>query len=337
MSDLRDEFQRQAPDAPSASGWADGARAKHRKRRTMTGVVAALAVVALAIPVGIALVRNSGQPVVPASPEPRATTVDFPERTSAEMCEPFAPPLETADDAMVAVDKLKEEPARIWLCPDSNNDFSNIELPDTPITDQELVQDAIATFNGFEELPGDVACTMEYTYTYMALFEYGDKTIPVRGELHGCKPLTTGSGDDVKTRYGGEEMLSTLLKMHRREHGGTSPEDAARAACDGSPVLILGDLERIEAGVACAGDFENPRTTVMDKDLAREVAGVELAEIEQPGSPDAVRLVLADADGGLRTLSYDGETLFDTRAWKGAKVSAELKEKLDAVVASMPN
>lgn len=331
MSELREAFQRQAPPAPPTHGWADRARAKQRRRRAAGGAVALGAVTLLAVPLGIALLGNTGEPVVPAEPAPT-----FPTITAAELCDPFVPPSETADENIVAIDELPDAPARVWLCPDAP-DVSNVVFPDEPLTDPEAVSEAIAAFNSYPDIDlAAIMCTEEYRMTYTAVFEYLDgRLLPVRGELHGCRLLYTGPADEVHAREGGEEFLNTLTGLWAAQRA--ESDESARLgpeACNGA-TLIPAEPSGIVGGYACAAgmDAAAPTEVVeLPPELARSVAELDFGPSEAVMDGSWIRVALVDESGGNLSYLYDGEHLMDERDWLSfATVEGSLKAELDSL------
>ncbi|SDL24433.1 hypothetical protein [Tessaracoccus oleiagri] len=329
MSELREAFQRQAPPAPPTHGWADRARAKQRRRRAAGGAVALGAVTLLAVPLGIALLGNTGEPVVPAEPAPT-----FPTITAAELCDPFVPPSETADENIVAIDELPDAPARVWLCPDAP-DVSNVVFPDEPLTDPDAVSEAIATFNSYPDIDlAAIMCTEEYRMTYTAVFEYLDgQRLPVRGELHGCRLLYTGPADEVHAREGGEEFLNTLTGLWATQRA--ESDVSARLgpeACTG-PTLVPAEPAAVVGGFVCAvGPSGAAPEEVLEipPEVATAVASLEFGPSDAMMGERLTRVALVDEAGGNLSYLYDGERLVDERDWLLAAVpEADLKSQLD--------
>lgn len=329
MSELREAFQRQAPPAPSTHGWADRARARHRRRRAAGGAVALGAVALLAVPLGVTLLNNTGEPVVPAEPAPT-----FPTISAAELCDPFVPPSETASENIVAIDELPDEPARVWLCPDAP-DVSNVVFPDEPLTDPEAVSEAIAAFNSYPDIDlAAIMCTEEYRMTYTAVFEYLDgQRLPVRGELHGCRLLYTGPADEVHAREGGEEFLNTLTGLWATQRAESDePARLGPEACQG-PTLIPADPAAVVGGFACAvgpGGAGPEEVLEIPSELASAIAALELGPLESMMGERLTRLALVDDAGGNLTYLYDGEHVMDESDWqRAAVVDGDLKTQLD--------
>lgn len=332
MSELREAFQRQAPPAPPTHGWADRARAKQRRRRAAGGAVALGAVTLLAVPLGIALLGNTGEPVVPAEPAPT-----FPTITAAELCDPFVPPSETADENIVAIDELPDAPARVWLCPDAP-DVSNVVFPDEPLTDPDAVSEAIATFNSYPDIDlAAIMCTEEYRMTYTAVFEYLDgQRLPVRGELHGCRLLYTGPADEVHAREGGEEFLNTLTGLWATQRAeSTTSARLGPEACQGS-TLIPADPEALVGGYACSAGLDGSgaaEALELPPELVDELSALELGPVEAMLGDRMIRIALVDEAGGNLAYLYDGEHLVDERDWQRATaVEGELKTELDGLL-----
>lgn len=332
MSELREAFQRQAPPAPSTHGWADRARAKQRRRRAAGGVVALGVVAVLAVPLGITLLGNTGEPVVPAEPAPT-----FPTLTAAELCDPFVPPSETASESIVAIDELPDDPARVWLCPDAP-DMNNVVFPDEPLTDPDAVADAIETFNSFEDVDlASIMCTAEYSMTYTAVFEYLDgERLPVRGELHGCRLLYTGPADEMHAREGGEQLLGTLTELWAAQRAeATTSAPLGPEACDGAS-LVPADPARIVGGYACSAGLDGAGPTEvleLPPELADEIGALELGPNESMIGERLIRVSLVDEVGGSIAYLYDGVHLMDERDWqRAAPVDGELKSQLDALL-----
>lgn len=224
--DMHDLFTNNAPEEPATDGWADKAKARRRRTRTLTGVAAGVLAVGLAVPVGVTLLDRPGQQAAPAQ-QPLA------ERTAAEVCEAARDQVagEFTLDAFGDA-SLKEGAVRAWLCGDDQVDeagfTSGTAGPTTALT--EGVDQAISWFLDAPAASPAAACTMEYILTYTVAFEYEDGSLaPVQGTLHGCATVTDGSA----TKEGGREyfeLLTNLWAEHATADATTAPKPCASAA-----------------------------------------------------------------------------------------------------------
>lgn len=333
MSELREEFLREAPEAPSTHGWADRVRSKHRRRRMAGSAVALGIVVALAVPLGISVVGRTGEPVVPAEPAPAPAT--FPVTTAAEVCDPYAPIHDVSDTDMPAVDELPDDTARVWLCPDGT-ELTTVAFPPEPLTDEDAVSTAIEMFNGLEQADlASIMCTQEMGMTYIAVFEYADgERIPVRGELFGCRFLVTGPNDDQTVRLGSQEYLEELTGLwadQRAETGEATP--MGPEACDyGNVTLVPSQPDRVSGGFACivGPDSTGPAVEIAD-DLARRLAALDFNDYPEMVEETDLRIALVDDVGGNKQLAYDGRVLLDETTWMGVEVPDDTRAELDTI------
>lgn len=337
MSELREEFRREAPEAPSVDGWADRARSKHRRRRMAGSAVALGIVVALAVPLGISVLDRTGEPVVPAEPAPAPA---LPVTTAEEVCAPYAPIHDVSDADLPAVDELPDDAARVWLCPDGT-ELTTVAFPSEPLTDEAAVASAVATFNDLEQPDlASLMCTAEMGMTYVAVFEYADgDRIPVRGELYGCRLLVTGPADDQTMRLGSQEYLDQLTGAwadQRAESDDVAP--MGPEACEhGSRTLIPSQPDRVRAGYACTVGPDSTGPAVgIDDDLARRIAGLDLSGYPEMVGETIMRIALVDDLGGNRQFAYDGRVVVDEAGWTGAEVPDDIRAELDAVREQLP-
>lgn len=263
---LSNIFKRDLPEHGQGP-WADDARRRHSRRRAAIGGVSGLAVVAIATPIALMLGGNGGSAVpVPAGPE----------STSPQPLAPASRDAACSGAAESAVEELPQTAARLWLCDEPGGGLGlSRQGPEEPLT--QGVDEALAAFHGLEKLPPDIACTEEYTMSYVVVAEGADGTYtPVMGGLHGCRQI----GD----RAGAGEYLDTLAGLWNQQRAGQTPpaDGVDTGQLCASPYSILpaavddvthGALCTMPEGTSPVG-VEIPADTVrlIREDIAENVA-----------------------------------------------------------------
>lgn len=272
-------FKDVVPEAPSPNAWADGARRRHRRRSQLVAGVVGVAVVALAIPVTLNILRpdvttmpaQAPTSQVPAGP-PSVKLNPAPEgKPGAAACydadgNPVQP---------VAGKGVQAGAVRAWLCGDDQQTG--------PLEPLVTGVDGIVEFvTKQQSLPADQACTMEYTLAYTVVLEYPDgSTVPVASERHGCRKIDDGA----VVRGGGEGLFQLVRGLWQQQRLAIGrPEEAFKPTfpsdCVGN-TLIKTDLGNVAGGAACllaAGDFADP---VLDfVELSARDAAIIAADIK---------------------------------------------------------
>lgn len=344
MTDIHDLFHDNDIPDPATNGWVDNVHARRRKTRLVTGVAAGVLAIGLAVPVGIALLNQSGGNPV-AEPVVAATSSDQPAATS-QPGDPGVLPVDPSTPTIGGAPACKEvagivasrsedatppaltEGARkAWLCGDGI--YAGALDPLTVGVD-----DAIASFLSQPAAPSDQACTMEYTMGYTVVFEYADGSlIPVTGELHGCR--TTSDGATV--RQGGAEFLDTVTTLWKKQRAtAETGNEAAEQCSDETQSILPADLTQVAAVQTCtrsADGWETQRIAVLNDATIRTNEDLAKAVVESMKSASPVgdvweerqpqrRLELIDAWGSKVTLTElkDGAFLVSdagsaTKAW----------------------
>ncbi|MDF1487534.1 hypothetical protein [Tessaracoccus caeni] len=279
MSDIHDLFHRAAPPEPPTQGWANKARAKRTRRQATLGGVAAVAVLAIAVPLTLHFTDDGPSVALPpaetASPTPEQTIGPEPEKTQTYP-EGFFYPENLA--CLSEWDRPREAgpgpvttgATQVWLCGDAvvtdvvprekadpakgrNGTPSGSRGPMEPLTlnPDELV----AAYLNAPEADPMAACTEEYSLTYRLVFEYPDKEPQVvRGELHGCRTAT--DGDTV--REGGKELYDAAIAAWTEQRRSTAdtvePVPVSNLDCDIAGTLLPVDLDELRVALVC--DFE---------------------------------------------------------------------------------
>lgn len=213
--DLTRRLEAAVPEAPSALGWADGARHRHRRTRRLqvAGAAAAAAVVvggvALGSVVGAENDRDAGPASDPNLGTPFAVEVGCPEPGT---------PLEYPGDSLP-----EDRVVAAQLC---RGDRAG-DLPEYEVYDG--VADVVRFVN---EAPSgaDLACTRELGPSYALWFFYADGTrSAVRVEDYGCGFVYRAEGEPLR---GGAELLELvgeLAEGPRQESTEVDPDLAASA------------------------------------------------------------------------------------------------------------
>lgn len=334
MSDIQNLFRTATPEPPATGEWAGKVRDRRRRRRTVTGVAAAVLAVGLAVPLGTTLLNRPAQVAAPPTPPLTSTAVDG-------RCAEAA----TIVEERVAVDPadaapLKEGATKAWLCGD--------EYTAGPLDALTVgVDEAYAAFTGAEIAPIEtMICTMEYRLAYTVVFEYADGSIhPVTGELHGCKTMSDGN----TYRVGGDAWLDTLEGLWTVQREATDVSIEALPDCRVGATVIPADLSRVFGTQTCFTTNGEVGTTTRVQDFGdglstnAEIAAAFAASLEADSTtvlPDmmefpepGVVLQLVDRYGAALSLTQltDGSFLYyvgdEGRVWTPP---AELAEVVSA-------
>ena len=327
MNEFNEIFKVDLP-TPSDGDWAADARRRHgRRRASVVGGALALALVAVAVPVGLALSGGlSGVPVAERSAEPAPSP-----RLAGEVCE-FA--------RQSSGDSLPKQASRLWLCGDDGSVAGiGVTGPSDPLTIG--VDEALGAFAQLEKAHPEQACTAEGGITYFVVAEQSDGALQsVTGGLYGCRM--------VGNKKGADDYLETLSRLWSEQRSSEAlPEFSADAgsACS-APQSLLPAYPGgyLAAGFACpAGgpDTEISKATGVAADRALlDAVQASFAESAVSGGVTSdtwtqPRLVLFDPFGGSVVLhkAENGVYVTGTTVWRP---DAELAAQLEALFERAP-
>lgn len=356
--EIHDALHRIIPDNLDAHGLAAGALRKRRNRTRAVAGGAALALVALAVPLALTL-SNVNRPVT-ATPAEQSTGVE----TSPPALTPSGIPEACAQDwsALPTSNDLGALPSgatRAWLCGDAGMlPMGGHVGPLEPLTsDVDKVVDAFKALTvGHPEV---TMCTEEYTLTYRVVLEYaGGKQRVVSGDLHGCRFVNDGSGD---FREGGPAYLSQLITMWQAQRTASGQDVAGDVVgCPGSAPIMPMSVADAVRGSACSNLTSSTGEPVSG---AAAPLPPELLALVKAGLADAPTSAASTADqtdfalslvnrfGDTRTfrLGADGAfTFFDgqvclennpascSETYRTWKPSPEVMAQLKALLADVP-
>ena len=335
-----------APEGPNPDSWADGARHQSSRRRTLGGVVAAMAAVALMIPVAVSL-GGPDTTAVQATPSPTPSGRSEPS--------PLQPPeCLDADGRMVTstgmpVSPLAEGATRLWLCAEtlewarSSGAYVIVGAPE-PLT--LGVDKALEAFNAL----GDIvpkSCPGPRRYQAAVVVEYPNgETVVLGSSDSGC--------DAIGTRGGWRSYLATLTELWtaQRETLDTRFTRDVRV-CPATESLLHPQAEEATRGYACPetfpydeNSFQRALPTDLVGDIAEEISGVStLREDGWPPDAGPPTLVLLNAYGDPVWLTQTNAEEGNPPEWRwtdgdGAHVwtpSPELAARIDAeLMAALP-
>lgn len=318
-------------DAPT--GLLAGARRKRQQRRILGGGAAALLTVALMVPVVTHLLSQENITTTPAT-----TPTPVPEEF-AGLTNPCLDST-TMSEAIYMSDPPEQGAQRAWLCGDyhqaSLSSFSGTNGAMGPL--EPLVNDAdrlIEEWEGFEPLPPDIACTMEYTLTYTVIFDYEDGTQrALQGELHGCRSV--GSGE--QRREGGEELFNLAIGLWEDQREAYPDLENPYVPCQADRSLMDTALEDVNRGAVCTIDETGmPESSALSDELVARIRDALITEAETLDPMDqqvteprqALELATGFADP-LRLVTNTGEVY---EWWDGDDLlrwepSAELQDSI---------
>ena len=296
------------PEDSDPSSWGETARKRSQRRRT--GQIAAVAalVVAVGIPIGLALTnpRQSAVPAQTPAPAPVSRTNPCASLTKAQADGNFRTPLDNG--------QLPDGAVQAWLCGDGA--MEGFESgPAEPLTSG--VGDLVAAFNALEPVPADQMCTEEYRYTYKIAVDYPNDQKVITGGLHGCRVVSDG----VASRSGAEGFLATAIDLWREQRAAANPPQDAAAVCPPISSLIPASIDGVTQSYACTGLDGNITAKLLDADLTADIVAHYpknlVDEVPGQGIAEAAALVLVDPWGSIitmRPLAGEGYIVLDTTA-----------------------
>lgn len=211
----------------------------------------------------------------------------------------------------------------VWLCGEAGLPYDGRLGAREPLTTD--VDGFVQKLNELPALPEEIACTAEYSLTYIFVVEYPDGTaVPLQGELHGCRT--------VAGRAGGEEIWDEITTRWAAQR------DAQGIAYTGTPDLCVNSYRQREGiqngldsvwstggidavrGVICGlpADATSYETEVLQRDLPDDLvadlaAAFTTEPVQGPGWGDALLpyLVLLNPYGDPTTvyLQPDGQVV----------------------------
>ncbi|MDO5678487.1 MAG: hypothetical protein Q4G35_13410 [Propionibacteriaceae bacterium] len=331
---FHDLFKESVPEAPATTGWVAGARRKRRNRQMLASGVAALAVIGLAVPVGLNLLGSS-EPLV-ASPQPTVSSpapTTSPEDTPTPSSSPspttqpgvevsLAPAPNGVPGAAACLNEAGEpvvewlntgtiEPgaARAWLCADFSAYGTGGPL-------EPLVTDVDGLINAFYAQPpltdNNAQAAAEY---YTVVFEYSDgRKMSFTGDVQDSTALIDGEN----TRQGGVAFYKNEVEARwlaqRAQLGAPVGDYSVPQEC---PVMSYQQslfdvrLDAISGGYACAVDRGEPRKSVeLPESLAAKIGAEALANgvpVEANGEGGDNTFVLSNVWGDRILLRQAGD------------------------------
>ena len=267
--DISDNLRRIVPDDLSSAGLVEGARRKRRRRHGVTAGMAALLLVAVAVPAALNLPDNSQLAQPAATPTIQQDEGGWPvsPRPGAEACYgdnglPYAGETDDIEPAPTGA-------LRAWLCGDYPTDRGMGYVgPVEPLTTgmDELMRSVQAAP---EADLASVICPDDYTLGFSVVFEYEDGSRRViRGDLGGCR--FTYDGEVVRRDADAfhEQAVSAWERQRERDKGlwGTS------IFCPGPHSLLPMQIEQTVRIAICAESAVGTRSaTYLDDGLERDV------------------------------------------------------------------
>lgn len=277
---VSDVFERVTPHRDVPEGLLAGARRKRQQRRLAASGVAALVVLGLAVPLAALM---SQQNTIPANPASTST--------------PLPPEFQGLTNPCLDPDQSLPEPTgaletgatRVWLCGDyvAGDELSASGMigPLEPLVND--VDQLIETWESYDPLAEDIACTMEYRLTYNLVFDYDDQTQRVlRGELHGCRTLSDGTTN----RSGGEELFDLAVGMWQEQRDALPEFENPYVPCRVASSIMSADLEDVNRGSLCvlSDDGSQQDSARLPDDLVEQVRDAIAAEAEPVAPEDQV-------------------------------------------------
>lgn len=343
--EISDNLRRIVPTDLSTDTLVAGARHKRRRRQGMVGAVAALALVAVAVPLALNLPTDESIVAQPAASPSDSTErqIFSPERPGPAVCYG-----EDGFRVNGALDDREAAPlgaVQAWFCGDYPTDRGlGFVGPLEPLTSgvDELVRGVQAE----EELHLEaVSCTADdVTLTFAVVLEYEDGSSRVlEGVLGGCRETVDGA----VLRQGADKFYDAALAAWERQRGTEVGTNSTEIFCPGPSALLPLRLEGSARVAVCAESPVDARAaTYLDGQLQDDVVASlrERMESLEAGAfpttstaPEQLRWVaVSDGFGGQLTLVRHEDGVYGAVDALGAKWFWEphqgLADRLDAAL-----
>lgn len=344
--EIFDNLRRIVPDDLSPAGLVAGARSKRRRRNGVVGAVAALALVAIAVPVALNLPTNDSlvaEPAVTSSaPQNEEPRTDF-GLPGAQACyNDDGAPISHAQDTS---GPAKPGAVRAWLCGDYSPDTgTGFVGPHEPLTSgiDGLVE-------GVQSEPevnlAVISCPAEYNLSFNVVLEYedGSRSI-IGGDRQGCR-LTYDGG---VVREDGDKFYGEAVSAWESQREADAGDWIVPHICPGPLSLIeMEPWRAVQASVCGEKEDGSWAASYLDDDLVEEVsqelraARGESGE-EAPGSTSSspqqrVWLTLSNEFTDYRTLVRHEDGMYRAVDSEGLEwfwePSAKLSVRLDEAFA----
>lgn len=278
--EISDNLRRIVPDDLSPAGLVAGTRGKRRRRKGVVGVLTAIALVAVAVPVALNLPTNNSLVAEPAVTS-TASRGEAPEAGSvlpgAQACyNDDGTPVNHSQDASGSAETGA---VKAWLCGDySPETGAGYVGPIEPLT---LGIDGL--LEGVQSEPevdlAVISCPAEYNLSFNVVFEYEDgaRSI-VGGDRHGCS--TTYDGGVV--REGGEKFYGALITAWQIQRETDTGDWLTPTICPGPLPLIPTGGNAVQ-GAICAEDVDGSggrSAAYLDEELLKWVEGAAFSRPE---------------------------------------------------------
>lgn len=356
-NDIRRVLDAAAPHDPGFDGWGDKVRKGHRRRRTAISAVAALGLVALAVPTALQLTSLGHTPIqatpsptpTVTSSDPTATRTSDPTPTPASSPSATAPPSATTSglvskaclDSVGVVTKLPDGklPAgatRVWLCDGDQEPAVRVYGPPEPLTSR--VDEVVAAFNALPVVPDQECGSGDYQQAYTLVVEYPQgKPLILSGITHGCKTLTDG----VQLRGQADTFFSNTVELFKQQRAEQTYEldPGNETLCLQGRSFMGMTLEASVRGFMCGvpegstSMFVDPIQRDLPADLVSRIVETARAEATKPppteGPAWSQSIVLLSRYGDPITLYRSG----DTFSWMEGTTWWEWTPKADLLTA----
>lgn len=324
--EVHEVLSRALPPQPGTEGWVREAKRRHTRRQVVTGSVAAMAVLALAVPAALQLTRDgvtvaepsvSPTPSVTSTPSVTRTATQAPTQTTTP--KPSVTPTSVPTSVPTGQQKVEygtsqafehcvqyagkpttlpggELPAgaeRLWMC-DLNTEGDIIWVgPQEPLTSG--VEEAITAYNAAPVIGAERNCSQAIPYgrsmTVVAEYADGSRKV-VNAAAGGCDMLSDGT----VARSGANAWLDTLTALWRaqRADGRATPAPDAEI-CGGTTVLDYSPAEAARGFVCGApSTLEDPSTELVSRAIPADL----LARLSEDVAKNSVALPIPTTQEG---------------------------------------
>ncbi len=304
-----DAFKSIVPDAPSAEGWAAGARRRRRRRlQAVTGSAVLALVMAVVIPLGLGFGGSDQRMVATPAPTPSQTTEAEPTPLEPDACR-------DEDGNYPAVTDLPDNELplgveRVWLCGGPSTGFTSGTFVGAPEPLTLNADWAVAVFMEPAPTVGSIECEANNSIGFTVVYEYtGGDRHTVRGSLGDCDAVVSGAS----YRMGAGEYLEELRALWdaQRKQEDTS-FDAEIQVCPARTSVMgvgIGDMARAYAcgpvgdEEPATGSVQIPLSDALVADMVEEITSQDVMVGIEPGlSMEAPSLVFLSPEGDPFTI-----------------------------------
>ncbi|RMB62043.1 hypothetical protein [Tessaracoccus antarcticus] len=347
--DISDNLRRIVPDDLSPARLVDGARRKRARRNGVVGALAALALVAVAVPVALNLPADGPTVAQPATTTSQTPDVRQGEEPGGVPSLPGARACYNDDGTPISWSQVQTGPAepgavKAWFCGDYSPETGiGFVGPIEPLTSG--LDTLIADVQAADVIDLTVtSCLADYNLSFNAVFEYPDGSRRIiGGDRHGCRTTYDGG----VARAGADEFYGALYNAWVKQRQSDTGDWVVPNICPGPLSLIeMNPWDAVQGSLCGEGTDGSRSATYLSDALVAEVTKSMRASLEPPeentpqptsSAPEQrIWLTLSNKFTDYLSLVRHEDGLYRARDGEGQewfwKPSEALSAKLDAAL-----